>query len=224
MSLAALGVAGYLAFFAWIMSPSAELTERPFFPVWRDAYRRAGWSGTLANKRANLAALVAFRADDVLGERWDARAAAFFHLLPCLGVLLSGVLVAPFHLLRRGEINCHAREGWCLVVLSLLFWCAAMFGPGTTLVHQGPYATVLLLMLLSVHALQGISRWLCVTVCALQAAWTAWLYAPALRVSPEGVTLPLGPLQPSMLFVFFAGVSLAVYLLRRLTRSANVLA
>jgi len=76
---------------------------------------------------------------------------------------------------------------------SLLVWVLLMFGPATTLLHQGSYATMLLLFAALGALLSTLPRWLIRTAVAVQAlywvvVWVALVWHPN-HLHPGYVTL-----------------------------------
>ncbi|HTL68175.1 MAG TPA: hypothetical protein VL200_10975 [Lacunisphaera sp.] len=80
----------------------------------------------------------------------------FFHLVQSLGFLLVGL---PFLWLRRREPGV-APANYCVAVAltSIVVWCALMFGPEGTVIHQGTYLTGALLMVAAVLGLVASGR------------------------------------------------------------------
>lgn len=55
-------------------------------------------------------------------------------------------------------------------------WCLALFGPGATTAHQGTYFTEPVLIALGILGFWSVSRRLAVSVAAVSAAFTLWVY------------------------------------------------
>lgn len=157
-----------------------------------DQYRAAGWSGAAANKLQNLEQLFmspsgASLADRISGGLSYFQAAVsvireqyFYSLLPAAGLLLILAFgwVRP-RLAHRGDL----RAATILMLVAAacsLFWCLAMFGPRTTVTHQGTFALVLLLTsaLTCAGAARSI-RWTTVVVAA-SAIISLVVYVPQL--------------------------------------------
>lgn len=70
-----------------------------------------------------------------------------------------------------------------VAALSLIVWVLAMFGPGTTVVHQGSYATMLLLFAGLAMTLGASGVWLGAGVLVVHAALFAatWIFT-----TPDG--------------------------------------
>ncbi len=107
----------------------------------------------------------------------------FFHLVQSLGFLLVGL---PFLWLARRQPQ--AAAVWCLQValVSVIAWCALMFGPEGTVIHQGTYLTGALLhvaavlgLLLSgrlrlIRAVFGLQIAVWLGVWILSPCWDPW--------------------------------------------------
>lgn len=199
----------------WHVGGHEAPARESFLKVLNDSYRRAGWNGALINKEQNLVAVFGKEGDLVSATTaWSARASTFFYFLPCLGLLAIGALALPINLLvKKFSLARGINHSWALMISSLLTWCLVMFGPGTTFVHQGPYATVLLAMILCVESLWTLHRGLALIVCIGQVGFNLLLYAPALRTSPDGNPVPIGAFRPDMFLLSLAAVGGFAWLL-----------
>ena len=75
------------------------------------------------------------------------RSRIFFYLFPTLGLSAFGLvafLPALFIKKIRSAEWRAATLFWLITAFSIAGWCFLMFGPSTTVIHQGAYATVLL--------------------------------------------------------------------------------
>ncbi len=149
-----------------------------------DAYSEAGLGRAAENKLENVRALVGPRptwptlSDAGIAELRDTELS---HVARSLGLLNLGWVGAAAWLVRRRTPKDDPAAAECLTLLAvgvagLAVWALLMFGPGTTLVIQGSYATMLLLWV----GLAGVigtwsSRW-AVGLIAVQVAWfiVAW--------------------------------------------------
>ena len=97
----------------------------------------------------HLVKLLAWNPDRILAEFLEC---TFFYLIFTVGILNAGFLV---RLWRRGEPSTSLLGARLLTVaaVSLFLWCLVMFEPGSTVVHQGSFATVLLIFV-------GLALWL----------------------------------------------------------------
>jgi hypothetical protein len=164
-----------------------------------DAYARKSFGEIAGNKLANLRTLVfengrAFywgypsAAAKPLGWRdWEGlRRREFHNLFFSLGPLNFGWFAGIWLLLR--PINPGLRSGVirlaAFVALNLAIWIGLMFGPGTTVLFQGSYALVLLLLAglaICIASLPALCR---NGILILQSVWflTVWLItSPANR-------------------------------------------
>jgi hypothetical protein len=99
----------------------------------------------------------------------------FRYLLIALGLFNLGWLAL---LTRRGRRRVASsvdagrlRLMFAIAGAALLIWVLLMFGPGTTLLHQGSYATVLLLFVACGALLTTLPAWLVRTAVAVQVAY-----------------------------------------------------
>jgi hypothetical protein len=160
-----------------------------------DAYRSLSPKEIVENKWSNLEVL--FRASRHPGEDhfpwpplgepkpWPVDAVSlrrceFLCLLWAPGLLNLGWLAAAVLVWRRPPVL-NATLGIAapvLAVASVVVWVLLMFGPGTTVVHQGSYATVVLLLLSSTAWLTVLPGWLPYVVLVAQGVLftRAWLF------------------------------------------------
>jgi hypothetical protein len=136
--------------------------SRPMWVNLLDAYKDLGPGEILANKWANVEVL--FRASEQPGEDhypwpphgspkpWpvDAislRRCEFLCLFWAPGLLNLGWIAAAVLAWRRPPVldRTLGIAAPALALASIVVWVLLMFGPGTTVVHQGSYATMLLL-------------------------------------------------------------------------------
>lgn len=108
----------------------------------------------------------------------DLRGTQFFYFVPSLGFLMFGpfALFAAFWR-KRGS---HEWKAGVLLYgcafFTVFFWCLIMFGPGTTVVHQGSYAANLMAMAAAVVAFYSLSPFLSWLLASAQVAITFLLY------------------------------------------------
>ncbi len=126
----------------------------------------------LQNKIANLAALFAWPGwrpnADWRNTILNLSDLSFFAFFPCAGLLNLGLLARLG--LRRSSPQVQFADRLLLVSLtSLLIWCFLMFEPGSAVVHQGSFATVLLYFIAMGLYLHARSRALAWSVAAIQA-------------------------------------------------------
>jgi hypothetical protein len=162
--------------------------QRMSRPVWanlRDSYGSLSLKEIVANKWANVQVL--FRASEhpsgdhfpwpPLGQPkpWPVDATSLrrceflcFFWAPALlnfGWLAAAVLAA-----RRAAVldQTLGFTAPAIALLSVVIWVLLMFGPGTTVTHQGSYATLLLLLASLAAWLTALPRWLQLALLAAQ--------------------------------------------------------
>jgi len=161
----------------------AQIDSRPFSRVILTAYQDLGLRNFLENKRHNLVAMTMNEGEGVrnaaalvTGSEQRVRAAKnlrnifFFQFLADLGFLAPGFAALVIGLSRR-----HRSTNWRLatalsayVALTLAVWCLLMFMPGSTVIHQGSYATVIFAFAACLLALWSVSPALATVLGALQ--------------------------------------------------------
>ncbi len=178
-----------------------HLDPRPFTEVLASSYAKLSARQILNNKVENLTTDVGY-----LREYWsdamqlpataaDMRRLMFFYFVPNLGFLVLG----PFALLIGLKKQWRSAEWktaailWLFVGLTIISWCLLMFGPATTVIHQGTYVMVLLGYAGSILALWTVSSWLAWLIGSLQIALNFVVYVLCIRqplpnqLPPEGV-------------------------------------
>jgi hypothetical protein len=150
--------------------------------VIREAYATAGWRRVIENKFSNFRMLflspslpVSFKFDHASIN--NKRADIFFHSFRALGLLNLGWFAIPLVVRQKKW-----RQTWlpaiAICIGSLIFWCLIMFGPHTTSIHQGAYATQLLLMMICVVTMAFVSRWMLGVVAVANACLFFANYVP----------------------------------------------
>ena len=170
---------------------------RPLSAALADAYSRSEPSELVRNKWENLDALVeappGWR-ELRQGGAERVRAGEFFVLNWALGPLNLAWPLLAAGLARHRRM--WARRHWrgAVAVLgvgagAVLFWALAMFGPGTTQVHHGSYATMILLWAGLAGVTASWSGRAAAALAAVHVAWFAAVWAAAMPVSdrPVGV-------------------------------------
>jgi hypothetical protein len=175
-------------------------------PLWQNlqaAYGRVSAQQVLQNKLANLRVLFTAAPDQYSWPPREApptlpadatgfRRCDFLALFWSLGVLNVGWLVAAFRLARRNDNSVPSSGGAMLLLCltSVFAWVVILFGPGGTVIHQGPYATFLLLFAcLAAWLVTLPGRWLAILLLAQGSlfAWGWLLSSPANSFGPPNV-------------------------------------
>jgi hypothetical protein len=174
----------------WHLAGAIPVTDDSFFTVVRRAYSSLSFGEILANKWANLKEVFDF---DLLRGLYPAGAASrstrngaeFLHTSNALSLavpLLIAMALYVFILRARGR-----RAGAtdrrlviaCLATVpSLVAWALIMFGPATTLVHQGSHVWLLILLTVPVAWLALHSEWAAWILVALQGSLALCFLAP----------------------------------------------
>ncbi|WP_327010779.1 hypothetical protein OHA72_27985 [Dactylosporangium sp. NBC_01737] len=161
--------------------------ERSLGELLRTRYGEDGISGTIANKTANLTTVLGVQNVQYhligKGRTGIARDEEFRYLILCFGAFTLGWLVL---LTRRGRQRVREaadpdrlRLVFGLAGASLLLWILLMYGPATTRLHQGSYATMLLLFAGLGVLFSALPKWVTRAGLALQAAYFALIWVAA---------------------------------------------
>lgn len=177
-----------------------EIDPRGALPVIAEAYRQASGPEIIRNKWSNVRvlagdythllpglgrALIEFAAGEGSRAWWRfsnaLQGGQFFHLVQSLGFLLAGLPL--LWSARRRQPHVAEAGGYCAAVAlaSVAVWCALMFGPEGTVIHQGSYLTGSLLFVAAALGLATSGRpGLIRTVFGLQiAVWLGgWILSP----------------------------------------------
>jgi len=174
----------------WMLADVQPIDARSAAGAVVERYRGLGVEHVVQNKLSNVEQVwglplqsFPLHASDEIGTvvRF-LRGVWFYELIPSFGLLL--VLVVGFLGARRAratELQAQLRlAGVCCA--GVLGWCLLMFGPRTTLTHQGTYAFTLMgaAILVGVGAMASVRA--TVMVVGLQGLLTLLVYAP---LSPE---------------------------------------
>lgn len=132
---------------------------RPLMTALSDAYRSLSFGDLVQSKWRNVTTLFSQWTTDI----WDSsdawRHAEFRFLIRALGLLnISWLLLPGFRANAQQDVATARRLIAWGITLSLMFWIGAMFTPGTTIVHLGSYATVLMLFVVLALPLSRLSR------------------------------------------------------------------
>lgn len=140
----------------WHLGGVMEINERSVTQTLSDSYSQLSWRQYLQNKKKNINALidinqlVNFKLD--LKNISKRRGAEFFRVVNALGILNIGWLIMFYYLfksaLTKKKLHGFGQEiktvlNVCLIATGI--WLLIMFIPGSTIIHQGSYATMTLL-------------------------------------------------------------------------------
>ena len=141
------------------------------------------------------------------------RGQAFFHIVPTLGFFALGpvfLLLALLRRRRRADLDLRLMIAlWLTVATTVVVWSLAMFGPGATVIHGGPYALVLIAMIGGVLGAWALSRWLAAALVAIQATVSVLVYWPLAPTRDVPGLLTSGQL-PSAVTLTAVGLGLTV--------------
>lgn|GEM_PF-1484044 len=109
----------------------------------------------------------------------ELRNLSFFYLLPAIGLMALGFFSLALLVMRRRARSPSARVAvrtWAWLALGLFFWALLLFGPRYTVIHQGSYATELLVLGATTIGLWELSHRLTYVVAAFQVALGVIVY------------------------------------------------
>ncbi len=86
-------------------------------------------------------------------------------------------------------------------LISLLFWVLVMFGPGTTIIHQGSYATMLLLFTGLALLISGLPRFLVYFLLTLHITLFVVIWAVTLPSIASATLAPIPKLGMAVLAI-----------------------
>lgn len=159
----------------WHLAGVVPITDEPFFTVLRQSYSSLTLGQAVANKWANFRQV--FDGDLLRGvyppgeaSRGARNSAEFLYTsnalsfaLVLIAALAAFVLVVRLRGQRLGDTDRRLALACAATLPSLVAWALIMFGPATTLVHQGSHVWLLILLTAPV-------AWL-----ALHREWAAWV-------------------------------------------------
>jgi hypothetical protein len=189
----------------------AGVVQRDARGVWqsvKDSYSSLGVNGSLHYKAKNLHTLVRGRARTLLdlgGTAAERRSDDFYYLRGTLAwAPIAAVLVLVLRLRDRrraargdtgsvvgssgapsGLEHVGALVVWAVVTVAV--WTVLMFGPGTTFVHQGSFAPILVLLALPFVALGGRAPRLAVGIWGAQTVLFLRTWMPSSGTSGHAV-------------------------------------
>jgi hypothetical protein len=124
--------------------------SRSFLQTLSESYSKLPVHEIVHNKVENLRALLISNPNAYSGSLIQGfLGEGFFSVFQTLALLNIGLAVLLWHRLRRSktelpEVAAGSRIG-LVAGLSILIWCAMMFGPGTTVIHQGSLLNIIFL-------------------------------------------------------------------------------
>jgi hypothetical protein len=195
----------------WHLAGVIPIDNRGAWETISTSYHKTSWSDILQNKGANVAQLFQDGPWHLLNlspaNVRDNRAAEFFHFFRALGLGSWLLLLLPWLAWRlRGDKSStnfirfsSLLAGW--VALTLLVWVSLSFGPGTTIIHSGSLAPLLVLWTLPVVVL---ARWwrpslVLVAIIQLVLLIAIWLPANPAMSAPLSVSSLLLVLSSTLL-------------------------
>jgi hypothetical protein len=202
----------------WQLAGVIPLTREGVLSTIVHQYLSLSPTQLLANKWDNVAALAAVpglwraQTSDPLwtsGSVGLARIAQLYDVLPAAGLLLLGLLALLFPSGR--SVLAAVRPLAAFTALACGVWIILEWGGSVqAILHQGPYAVVILIVGLCALAVSALPWPLASTVAAASVAWFAISWIPGLGFHPgnnkRGTFVPL---DHAMLMMCLAGVVLA---------------
>jgi hypothetical protein len=189
------------------------VTSRPFFQVVKTAYGSLSWDQIVSYKKQNLQfafgggwqnledishlvkpLLTPGNLPDAAPWGFHLREQMFFHPAACLGFFLLSPLALLAGISKRFRTPewRAACAFWVFAFIANGIWCLLMFGPSTTSIHQGAYATMLLAMAAAVLSLWALWPPLAVIVTLLQVALNFLLNELLIRIPYPNGLMPQG--------------------------------
>ncbi|MGA7937435.1 MAG: hypothetical protein WCA35_28045 [Kovacikia sp.] len=123
------------------------------------------------------------------------RSNGYFYVFRGLGILNVGWLVLMFGLFKQldpaGEMK-KIRVLIEAILVSLLFWALVMFELRATTIHQGSYATMILLFTVLAALLSKLPRWLCYFLLSFQLLFFVldWIISPLINTETMIMVAP----------------------------------
>jgi hypothetical protein len=194
----------------WHLAGVSEIDTRSSWQAISDSYHNISIEQIASNKWQNFKVLFGKQSSDK-DPFYRRRETEFFYTFKGLGILNLGwliLLLAPLakvpltkrihrfnNLLKLASNELKAARLMLGVSLvSLLFWVMVMFGPATTIIHQGSYATMMLLFTGLALLISGLTRFLTYFLLSLQiisfaVIWVFTIPPIALNAPPPGLNV-----------------------------------
>jgi len=216
-----------------------QVDKRTFTEILKYAYGSLSWDQIVANKKQNfdfaftegflglqrtallLRALVTPGGlREAAAHGLQLREHMFFHPAPCLQLftLAPWALLAGFVKRFRTIEWKTACVFWIFTLVSMSVWCVLMFGPSTTSIHQGAYATMLLSLAAGVLSFWAISPRLAFGMVVFQAGVSFLINDPLTRVPYPNGLLPEGFVHKDTLVLLCLSLTAALWLIITLAR------
>jgi len=182
----------------WHLAGVSEIDPRSSFQAISDAYRNLPPEQIANNKWENFKVLFGKKSSDE-DPFYRRREGEFFYTFKGLGILSLGWIIlflVPLanrvprlkHLFSFSPDEFKAAKMMLGIgLISLLVWVLVMFGPATTIIHQGSYATMMLLFTGLALFIAGLPRFLTYFFLALQITIFAviWVFTlPPIAAAP----------------------------------------
>ena len=163
----------------WHLAGVEQPDAGPLGDLMAHAYSDVPAAEIAANKLENLGTLVGWGHEPAAllgkGRLAQIRDQEFRHLLFGIGLFNLGWLALLVRPLRRRAAQLidlpRARLMLLVAAAGTVGWVVLMFGPATTIIHQGSYATMMMLFAASAAVIATFPRRLLVPVAALQLAF-----------------------------------------------------
>jgi hypothetical protein len=180
----------------WHLGGVIDPDPRGALEVVVDQYRRAGWPGTVYNKKANFLTLIGGfdQFTFALDRPRDRRIHEWYYFFRSFNVWNVALLAAPIAFVRRRRAGLSASMVWATlawVLLTLVDWCLIAFGPPTyTINHAGSLASHLTLYVVMYACAWSASRTFFWVVAVVHAVTTAITWLPS---TAELAQYPVAP-------------------------------
>ena len=178
----------------WHLGGHVPITNDSFFHVLVSQYRSIGVNGAILNRVANFKVLlgdghgITLWKKILAGDYKSALSKEFFFHAPAVltWTLPTAVLIAIFLVLTKGERWSKAMENLNMKSLffslfiyigTMLFWCLAMFGPSTTINHQGTGILIIIPLIIAGSIFANVNLSLFLTGCIIQSIGIYAMYS-----------------------------------------------
>ncbi len=132
----------------WHLAGVIDIDKRSSLQTMVDSYSRLTTPQIINNKWENLKAIAGSPSMWITSyDTW--RSSEFFIVFSALGILNISWLIFIRNLFAKRLKSTNEAKAvttiFLVCLISLVFWSLVMFGPATTVIHQGSYATMILL-------------------------------------------------------------------------------